>query len=723
MTNQRVVHTRVPAIVILLFALAALLPDAFSQEELTPPGSPATAEADAGGGMPPANEVDRDFLFASGLIEIGFPDFADKVVEKVLLTRPELKDRAKLIQAEIMIKRRKFTDAEALVKEMGAANPKAQAISLALANGYYQMGETEKAKGLYNEFFRVYEGRAPTDPDLLRFYQDAAYRFGQMLEAAGDYEGAIKAYGRILTTKVDRDAQRRIQSDQAAMYMRLAAKAPGDQRERYLGEAKKLCETIQWGGMDIWFGQSIITMANISLLRGDKTGATKVLQSNMDILKEIDKFMQEAGMPMSISPMAGARFLLGDLLQQQADAIAGSKEKTEEAIQTYARALTEFYNVFAKYGDSDWGPEAGVRAQAIKSKLEREYGKKINIDLGAFQAKAAATQFKLGDNLFRQRQYQAAIDEYLKNLNQFPEGDISAAALANLLQCYANLNDTLSVKMVTEYLGERFSQNPQAALALLALGKYYFDTNDVPMYTYAYESYLHYFPKHEKAGLILFTLAGLSKKSGDEAAAMDYYRRIVENYKQDQYYLKALSQMGWSLYAAKDYAGAIKGFQVYLAEAQPSQLKAQAQFSLADCYLQTGDFKNALEAFKTLVGWLSVSNNPYAVNTAEVQKNDELAEKSLFQLGFCLARLADPKDAIPAYRASAIKVFDSFIAKYPQSPLAAKAYSYKGTVQLELNQADAAAKTFDELAAKYPQTEEGKSALYALVRSALEIKQ
>jgi hypothetical protein len=125
-----------------------------------------------------ADEVDQEFLFASGLVSLGMPDYADKVVQQVLRLHPDRKDRAKLIQAEILISRRKFADAEEIVKTMGADNSKAQAIGLALAKGYYGVGELTKAKRLYDDFFKQYEGRVPTDPDLLRFYQESAYQFG-----------------------------------------------------------------------------------------------------------------------------------------------------------------------------------------------------------------------------------------------------------------------------------------------------------------------------------------------------------------------------------------------------------------------------------------------------------------------------------------------------------------------------------------------------------------
>lgn len=669
-----------------------------------------------------ADEIDQDFEFASKLVDYGFPDYADKVVQNVLRLHPDLKDRAKLIQAQILISRRKFSEAEELVKTMDADNPKAQAISLALAKGYYILGELDKAKQLYDGFFKQYEGRVPTDPDLLRFYQDSAYQFGQMLEMAGDKAGAIKAYSRVLETNPDRNVSRRIMADQAELYVKFAAEGPMEQREKNLAEAKKLCETIQWGGMDIWFGQSIITMAHIAMVREDWGGAQKTIRNNLDILKEIDKYIQDQKLPLSVSPMAGARFLLGGLLQQDADALA-KQRKTDEAVQMYGKALGEFYNVFAKYGDSDWGPQAGVRAQQIKSLLETQYGKKVNVDLGVFQTKAAEAQFRLADNLFRQRKYKEATAEYLKNLNSFPETDASVIALGNLLLSYANLEDKLMVKMVTAYLGERFAGKDAAAMALLSGGKFYFDRKDESMYSAEYDSYLKYFPKHPRAAGILFTLAGLRRQTNDLVGATQYYQRIVDGYPKDQFYTKALNQMAWGYFAASNYEGAIKGLEHFIREAQPGPEKAQAQFALGDCYRQLGKLKEALAEFTTLLQWLAPKDNLYATSAADAQKNRELLEKAAFYRGYCFQRIKDQPKAVADYRAQGIKAYDQFIALFPQSKLAPKALDGKGTIQLELGQFDAAAKTFDDLAAKYPQSEEGKSALFSLVRSAMEIKQ
>ena len=667
-------------------------------------------------------DPDQEFAFASGLIEIGFPDLARKVVDRVILLYPDQKDRAGLIQTELLIHQRKFNEAERLLSSMDATTPKAQAVSLALAKGYYNAGDVDKASKIYETFFDHYTGRIPEDPDVKRFYQEAAYQFGQMLEQDGDFDGAAEAYARVLTVVTDKSAQRRLQADQAHLYVELAKEVRGKKKEAYLKKAQKLCEDIQRGGLDIWFGQSVITSANIELASGNRDTAERTLRTNLDILKSIDKTLKKQGYTLSVSPMSGARYLLGTIYEDQANALA-EEGQTDEAIALFGKALSQYYNVFAKYGDSDWGPKAGMKAQAVKSRLENEFGKQVNVDLGGYQAKAAAAQFRMAENLFRKKQWKQAANEYIEMLNEYPEVAESPRALGNLALAYAHLDDILSVQMIQTYLGERFSGNDKAALALLALGKYYFDTGNQSMYMDAYETYFTYFPDDSRAPSILFTLAGLRKKEGDEEAAAVYFKRIIERYQDDQYYTKALRQLAWGSYAAGDYANAIEGFQTFVKESQPGYEKAQAQFCLADSYARQGQFANALKAFAQLTKWLSPEDNSYSNSVEEKDENKQLLEKAIFQLGYCYARLQEPAKSVPVYRKRAVAAFNQFLERYPRSDLAPQAMSLKGAVQLELGEYEASAATFDQLAEDYPDSKEGRSALFSLISSAMEIGQ
>jgi TolA-binding protein len=663
-----------------------------------------------------ASELDREFQFASKLVEYGFADYAQKLADGILARYPDQAARVNLIKAEGMIRARKFQDAEALLKSMGK-DPKADAIRLALANGYYAIGEVDKAKQIYNDFFKQYTA-TPTDPDLLKFYRDSAYTYGKLLERAGDLLGAAQSYNRIIMTKPERDIERNLMAERAQIFVKLT----GADRDKYLKEASKICEQIQWGGVDIPFGQSIIAMANIELVKGSKAKAKETLKNYDDIFKQIDDLLQAANRPLSLSPKAGARFLLGQMYQQEGDALAKDPAKKDDAIKTLVAALTEYYNVFVKYGDSDWGPEAGARVKAIETQL-KAMGKEIKVDLGAQKEKAITTQFNLADNLFVQKKYKEAIVEYLKSLNAFPESDVSVRALGNLVRAYAELGDDRMARVVAAYLAERFTASEQAANSLLVLGKYYFDKKDSDMYTYVYELFLAGFPSNSRAAGILFTLAGVKKKEGDAAKAAEYFSRIIRDYKSDQYYPKALSQLAWGSYQDGEYAKAIEGFRIFVAESRPGPEQVLAQFSLGDCYVKLGQFVEAAAEFEKLIAWLAPKENAYSSNAADAEKNRQVLEKAVFQRATCYAKVKEPADKVADFRDKATRGFEQFVGIFPQSPLAPKALMGKGRIQLELKQYDAASKTFDELAAKYPQSDEGKNALASLATSAMEIKQ
>jgi tetratricopeptide (TPR) repeat protein len=668
-----------------------------------------------------AQEVNQEFAFASALVEWGFPDLANKVMDAVVRLNPDQAGRAKIVKAESFIAARKFAEAEALVKELAANDPKADAIQLAIARGYFRYGQLDKAREIYNAFFKKYQ-TPPADADLAKFFRDSAYTFSQMLKSSGDLKGAADALGKVLLTKPDKEIARTIMADQADLLIAMARKAPEGERNTYFDEAMKLCKDIQWGGMDVAFGQSIVTMATIEMARGNHARAkTLITKEYKDILEAIDGQLKEDGTPGQ-SPMAGSRFLMGEIYLKESESLAGDAARKEELIKLLALAFGEYYNVFVKYGESDWGPEAGVRANTVKGQLEA-LGKRVNVELGEQAEKAAATQFRLADNLYRQRDFQGATKEYINALNAYPQTLTSIKALGYLMGAYLELNDLLMLKAVAEYTAERLAGRPEAANALLATASMFISRKDEVNSLYVYELYLRGFPQHEKAGTILYYLGSQRKKAGDQDGANSFFQRIVDSYSTDQYYPKALTQMAWGYHQAGDYEKALAGFQKLVGDIQASPERAQAQFTLADCYVRLGKWPEAAAELEKLMAWLVPKDNPYATTPEEAAKNKALLEKAVFQRANCFARITEPADQVAAFREKGLKAYEQFGQLFAQSELAPKALMGKGQIQLGLHQFDAAAKTFDELAAKFPNSDEGKNALYSLARSAMEIGQ
>lgn len=685
-------------------------------------GLTAAAVLCVGVGAAAQEDLNREFEFASKLVEIGFADYAERLVDEIVRLHPDQKDRSKMLQAEILTARKKFDDAEKLLKEMPAGSPTTQAARLAVANGLYRSREIDRAKKIYQEFFDQYKDKVPTDPDLKRFYMESAFRFGQMLEKSGDMAGSVKAYENVLKCNPEPGIARKMRQDLAYMLVNAGKAAQGDVRKGFLDRAWKICEEIQWGkeGIDLTFGHSIVVMANIEVLRGKSDDAAKLIKHNLDLMKGLDEILKEQKLPLSESPLAPTRFLLGDIMQKKGEAAGVG---AEDAVKYLIEAISQYANVFAKYGDSDWGPDAGSRVESIRDTLKKKYKKEIKIDLKQYKAKAVGAQFRMADELFIQKRYEEAARETLKVLNAFPSMETAGPMFSNLLMCYANLKNALYLDVTCGYIAECRRADPTSGLALLAAAKFYFDQKDTAKAVEIYDLFVTAYPKHEKTPQVLFLLSGILKKDNREADGEKYLKRIVEEWPNDQFYLKAMIQMAWSKYQSKDYKTALELFQKYIKDSTPDNNRASAQFTLADCYVRLEDYANSVKEYRTLISWLTPQdNNPYGKTTDEVKRNAEMMQKSRFSVGYGLAKIPAADEATKkAIRQKAIEELQAFLKDYATSDLAPKAMNVIGTIYLDLGQTEAASTTFTELQTKYPKSEDGMSALYSLIMAAMKI--
>ncbi len=666
--------------------------------------------------------VDEEFEFASGLIELGFADLANRVVAEVVRLYPNERDRATRIEGEILVAQRRFADAEELVNQMPEGHPQRYALQLQIARGHFRAGNNDEAQRLYEAFFDVYRDRVPTEPDLLRFYQDAAFQFGQMMERLGNRAAAAEAYQRALDAGLDDPmAERRLRVDLARLYLRLGREASGAERDRLLDKVYELSERVQWGGYDLWFGHSIGLMANALLARGDEAGAQQLIERYMRDLNRIDRLLREQNHPPSQSPVASVRFLLGELHEKRVHELRRQGAPEGEVLQAVQAALTEFFTVFGQFGLSDWGPEASTRGRALVELLRTEYGREVNVDFGEAGGQAAQAQFSMADDLFRQRNFERAIEEYLRILTSFPEGEPSLRALANLLLSYAHLENDLHVKMMAEYLAERFAGETIAANALLMASRIYVDRRDEDMFSFLFDAFFAGFPQHERAPQLMFEMARRRENAGDVAGAMETFERIIETHPRDRFALRARMALANAAHEQGDFARAAELFGAYLEDATPGHSRIRAQFMLADSLQRQRLYPQAIRAYGQVIQRLSGENPPDNARPEDVERNARLAERALFFVGVCFSRMTQPEAQVDDFRRRGIASFQQFLSRHPESSLAPTAMRHMGALQMALGQADAASQTFTELAEHYPDSEEGRSALFALVSSAFEI--
>jgi len=813
----------------------------------------------------PLAATDADFAFAAVLMEEKLYGYATFLATRLAQSNPELAARASVIRAEALTGERKFDEAAAVIRELPPDSPQTDAVRLVLADGYYSVGDMKRCQALYREFFNRYGEAIPEDPELLRFYRLAAYKFGQMLLKQGDLKGAVQIYDRLIAATRDEAMLRQIRLEQAELLLRHVRqeKLDAEAFEALVAKVKDHCNAVIWGGMDLWFGRAVICLADVEALAMREDEAMRLLQTNLAMLKTLDDTLAEADIPMSESPLAGARMILGGLYEREAETLLGDKEarerralydlgrafaeaeaawelvgriyrrdqgiitryggktdslrgtaaerqavfaqmdgllqefegvlaagadgaawdrgvselhtklkarvakvrdglvnhprdigvtpsvelafgdrfegrsalerarqwlgsverRRERALDLRTRALQQFYSLFASYPDSTWSEQAGLSVERLKSALEALTGKTVTIRMApGSERKLALVHLCEGHDLFSRQQYAGAVDAYLKGLALYPEGDESLVALAGLLECHAQLGNTLDVEVTAGYMADRFSGAHAAAQALLRVGRYYFEKQDATMYVRLYTYFFENFQEHRGAESILFLLGEQRWKEKDYAGASFYYQRMVERYPRGGHVQDALSRMAWGSYLQGDFAAAADGFKALAEKAPPGVQRAQAKLSYADCLRQTGNFAAALREYHELTKWLTEGDGIYT-NPERRPDYRKLHEQSVFFQAYCLTRLDQPPERVAAFRAMAANLFRSVVEKFPDSALAPTALSSLGALFISMDDVAGAAKAYDELTRLYPASEAGKNSRLAMVQSLLDIGQ
>jgi tetratricopeptide (TPR) repeat protein len=701
---------------------------------------PAPAQ-DAGGGLSP--EVEMELRYAEALTQMGLPDYAEIVIGRI--QDPSAKLRLEVLKLEGLIAQGKFDDVKAvIVKNPNQDSQEAWAMKLALADGYYAWGRYGEAQGIYESFFEKYPNGPP--PELNQFFMDSAYKYSQMLLLMNNDKRAVEAYRIALKAQTPQHVRRQVLSEMSDALMKMAEKAPESERAALFGAVETNTTEILWV-QDIWFGKAIVLLAHIKMLRGDIEGAQSLIDDYREQLESIDAALQEqedaTGDNLTkMSPMAQCRYLLGVMLQDQAEKLiaagdkkaalpllAGGKNRSGEAT---AGALQHFYNVFVRYPNTMWAPDAGNRAKRVKEMLERDFGARISIQVSEEQwDKVRRLQFQEARSLFNQQQFEPAVEAYLTVLNLFPEGDTSVAAVGELARSYIELQDELMADMTIRYLAECFCEREayrsRAGDELIRIAEMYGERNLPERRTAVYESFFTLFTKHPRAPSVLFRFGDEQWDKENREGALVYYKRLAETYTNSPLYFDALNKMAFAYHDAGKLAEEVKVLQAYVngrkKEDRPGPGYINALYRLGEAFRQLGG-KHVPSAFNRFAEIeKSLTENPARFQkTAEDEAaNAKILPAAIFYKAYCYSLLEQPPEKVQGYKQQAIKSYANLVAKYPQSEFAPVALSQVGTLWTVLENPDEARKALDDLRKQYPDSPEAKIAKFVLGNNLLKL--
>lgn len=711
-------------------------------------------------------EQELELAYVQALQEEGLLDYADSVMDELRRRFPGIGARIKVLELQGILSRGRFDEArERINAEPDQDSTETWAMRMALADAYYAFGRFSEADAVFSSFFQ----RFPDGPDeaINEFYRDAAYRYAQMLLYINRLRPALAAYQRVFKADLSTDEQRQVKAEMGELLLRLASAAePGSsRRQEYMKQARAAADDLLWI-QDIWFGKGIVFLAHLRLMDGDVAGAQELVRDYMPQLREIDQAIREQSRELGhdlsrISPMAECRFLLGVMLHDEAKRLLGEVEYDRDYVlsllvgdrdrrtgRRQGGALQHLVNVFIRFADTAWAPEAGERAEEIEEMLADKFGATVTKQVTPEQwERVRRNMYSEARLLFSQNQFQPAIERYLAVLNQFPDVAEAVPALGELARSYVEEDQLLEAEAVVGYLAERFARHPElispAGDELVRLGEFFGDRNMHDRRVAVYDQFFRLYERHPLAPSLMFSFGERYYREENYEVAEEYFAKVASTYTNLPIHYNALSRQA-SVYAATERRQQeVRVLQDYIRRLsrreRPGREFLNAHFRLAQAIralalplvrneeseeeIVRGNrlMSQAVTVLERLTGILEDEDHPYMSGVSDRERYQELLRNAIFARAFCLMLMNHPPDQVSEFNRRAIESFDDYVRRFPDSSQAPVALSQVGTLWTIEGESSRAETALRRLRDEYPDSAEARNALFMLGRNLMEL--
>ncbi|MEI6970887.1 MAG: tetratricopeptide repeat protein, partial [bacterium] len=514
-------------------------------------------------------------------------------------------------------------------------------------------------------------------------YGDSAYTYAPMLKRVGDYSTAVQAYRYVLLTKFeDKGLEFQVKTEMAELILQAVDKMePGAECNRLLDDAKKLAEEVQWGGQEqIWFWRTVVVLAHIEMVKGNKDGARKIIRTYMPGLDGAEELLRQEAIQtknrelLKLSPMAECRYLMGSLYEDNGRDLV-DKSSVKEGKDALKDALINYFSVMQKYPSSAWATEARGRVDGIvkfcKTKGWPE-PKLPKIDMG----RLALEQLKEARLLFSNNDFEAAADKYKEVLGVYSDRPDMVAAVGELARCYIEIEATEQnapyySRAIAGHVADRYCLNTnlynEAGDTLLLVANAFESRGDRESAEMVLDAFFDKFNNHGRAVGAVLHRAGFALKSTNYVVALKYYQMVAEKYTNSARALDAVNFTAICHLRLGDYTNAAIWFSNYVGRLSWGIDQAVAIRSLGDTYQQMGRIVPAINEYNRLAYYLTNRGDKIEGTSENQTKKDELLEWALYQKGSCYARLKTPPERIGYYQTNAINSYLEFLKRYPKS--------------------------------------------------------
>ena len=765
-----------------IFGCAAVALSAFA-------AVPVFAEEEAAADEETLDEaLKAEMAYAEALIECGFSDFAEPVIAATKRKWPEAETLFFAIEIRGMLTLGKFDEAEAKIAALpDRSGSKYWAARIEVANNFYRRGKKSDCAKIYDEFF----SRFPTPPKELReFYLQACFSRGQLLVEDKKFEQAAKIYENMLEiisakkhlTDEEETIWCNVACETVEMYLHLADEGKGATKS-YLASAKKLIDKLLWKqNFAVFFGRAIAMKAHYELLSGSIAKAQSTIDDYMDQLAEIHERIVKADpegrlglLRQSAMPMC--RYMLANMLWKSAQEEFKKPKRDDERIKgllfgekmkngkrNNAGAFNHALNVFIKYPESSWAPQAGELSETVREFAEKTYGAKIKTTVTAADLdRVRRMQFRAANEKFAENDYAGSITDYYDVLGRFPEVKESISAIENLISAHLNLilrsNDEarkadwrLDADAIEGYLAERFGGAGSRELmtvageAVLRVAAKEKQLGELARADRLYKAFLVNYRRHVTAAQTAGALAQEAQTAGRYDDAIALYEIIGKFYTNSVYYSTSLANLAVCHGKLGDKAAAIEAQKRYC-EVETSDLrKMSGRMNLAIMYqkdgldilqdAETNEAPAAVEAqlsrgtaqiiqgikqFRSFAADADKALADPSVSAGDKKQYQTLKENAVYLIGVCWGQLKKPQEKLESFRKQAIQSYEEYVRLYPKGQYAKRVYVNLATMYTALNDVEKSKTALDSLQREFPDSEEAKNAKPRLAKALVEM--
>ena len=436
--------------------------------------------------------------------------------------------------------------------------------------------------------------------------------------------------------------------------------------------------------------------------------------------------LEKAEVPRSEFPRAVIRFVQGTILFDAAKT-AKSSGQDDAAQQRAAQAANQFYNAFLQYEGNEYARRSGLQFEEVRNWIRETFDREINIGQQSAEATERIFRRELdrAEELLRAGNTVEAERIILGALTQYPITRYTQGALNTLGRIWMDQKNFWQLMMLAEHLAEEYPDDNSVANMLLRFGRLMLDEEHEFGIEVVLGAFGRNFPGHPNAPVMLFSLGTRAQERGEMADANRFFNEVVAYHPGSQMATRVLTQRGAEALRERNFDQAVEIFAQVRDQALPGFQRAQAIRGLADAKLRSDDRERQREGLADLQALkqrLQPADDSIYYRGADAERSAALLESVRFNIALALIRMAR-EEGNEEYRNEAAGVLARFREDYPQSENMPGVMSSLGRIYLQQGRFDAATEMFNELSRRFPESDEGRDALFALVRAAIEEEQ